>query len=97
MANHPRQSISVNGHQSWGSKARMRIDSTLIIERLQRHILDDADEMPQSKINAARVLLDRSLPTIAAIQVEQGDGGNAKQITNDQLLNIIEGKAKRIA
>ena len=83
----------INPRQTWGEKARSRIDSTLIVERLQRHILDDADEMPQSKINAARVLLDRTLPAIKPIEVQVGDGGDAKRITNDQLFQLIESTA----
>jgi hypothetical protein len=90
-----RPSISINGHQSWGSKARSRIDSTLIVERLQRVALGH-EEATQTELMAARLLLNRTLPEIKPIEVKTESGKSAKTITNDDLLNIIEGQAKRI-
>jgi hypothetical protein len=88
--------LTANGHQSWGSRTRDRIDSGKIVDRLQR-VAEGKEEATMVEITAARMLLDRTLPTIAAIQIPLGDGGNAKTITNDQLLNLIEGESKRIA
>jgi len=85
----------ITPRQTWGSKARSRIDSTLIVQRLQRVALGE-EEATQTEINAARILLDRTLPAIKPIEVKQGDGGNAKTITNDQLFNLIEGESKRV-
>ena len=42
------------------------------------------------------MLLDRVVPTIKPIEIKQGDGGNAKVITNDQLFAAIEGTATRV-
>ena len=81
--------------QSWGQKARQRIDSTLIVQRLQRVALGE-EEATQTSINAARILLDRTLPPIRSIEVAQQEGRDAKTITNDQLFNLIEGESKRI-
>ena len=86
----------ITPRMTWGEKARLRIDATLIVERLQRVALG-SEEATQTSINASRILLDRVLPSIKPMEVSMGDGGNAKTITNDQLLNLIEGESKRIA
>ena len=84
--------LTANGHQTWGSRARDRIDSTRIIQRLQRVALDE-EEATQVSLMACKMLLDRTLPTIKPMEVKQGDGGNAKTISNDQLFQLIESKA----
>jgi hypothetical protein len=81
--------------QTWGSRARSRIDSTIIVERLQRVALG-LEEATQTEINAARILLDRTLPAIKPIEVKAEGGGNAKSITNNELLAVIEGQSKRV-
>ena len=81
---------------TWGLRVRDKIDSTLLVERLQRVALGE-EEATQVSMVAAKMLLDRTVPTIQSIQVEVGDGGNAKTITNDQLFGIIEGQSKRIS
>ena len=86
----------ITPRMTWGEKARSRIDSTLIVQRLQRVALGE-EEATQTEINAARILLDRTLPSIKPLEVSMGDGGNAKTITNDQLLTVLEGQSKRIA
>lgn len=91
----PRKMITVNGHPSWGMKVRSRIDSALIVERLQRVALGQ-EEATQTELMAARLLLNRTLPEIKPIEVKAEGGRSAKTITNDDLLNIIEGQAKRI-
>jgi len=88
----PKQMIAPNRRQTWGEKARSRIDSTLIVQRLQRVALGDEDAT-QTEINAARILLDRTLPAIKPIEVSMGSGGDAKTITNDQLFQLIESTA----
>lgn len=96
MAKHRQMTLTANGHQSWGSRARDRIDSTRIVQRLQRVALGEEDAT-QVELNASKMLLDRVLPTIKPIEVKTGSGGNAKTITNDQLFAFIEGESKRIA
>lgn len=91
----PPKPISVNGHMSWGMRVRSRIDSAKIVERLQRVACGD-EEATQSSINAARILLNKTLPDIKPMEVQQGDGGNAKTITNDKLFELIEGQCERI-
>ena len=85
----------INPRQTWGQKARSRIDSTRIVERFQR-VACGEEEATQVELNAARMLLDRTLPAIKAIEVKASDGGNAKTITNDKLFNLIEGTATRV-
>ena len=87
--------IHPNSRKAWGLRVRERIDSGQIVNQLQRCVMGE-EEMTQTQINAARILLDRTLPTLKALEVDQGDGGNAKVITNDQLLNVIEGQANRV-
>ena len=85
----------INPRRTWGEKTRMRIDSGKIVQRLQRVALGK-EEATQTEINACRILLAKTLPDIKPIEVSTGDGGNAKDITNDQLLNLIEGESRRI-
>ena len=87
--------LQVNGHQPWGAKVRDRIDSALHINTLQR-IASGEEEGTQVQLNAIRMLLDRTVPTIAPVKREEAGGLNAKSITNDKLFAIIEGKASRV-
>ena len=79
---------------AWGDRVRARIDSTAIVNKLQSHV-DGTEEMTQTQIQAARILLDRTLPVLKAKEVSADDGGNIKTITNTQLLDYIEGSAER--
>ena len=47
---------------------RQKIDTHLILERLMKHALG-FEPMEPSEINAGRILLDRTMPTLQAIQV----------------------------
>jgi hypothetical protein len=93
--NMPSNTQLINPRRTWGEKVRLRIDSGAIVQRLQQVALG-LEEATQTEINAARILLDRTLPAIKPIEVATGDGGNAKDITNDQLFSLIEGESKRI-
>lgn len=91
----PNGEILVNGRQTWGQRTREKIDAGLLVERFQRVALG-LEEATMTELNAARMLLDRRLPVIKAIEIETGTGQDAKTITNDQLFAVIEGQAKRI-
>ena len=91
----PGKMLKVNGHPAWGMKVRMRIDSSLIVQRLQRVALG-MEEATQTEINAARILLNKTLPDIAPQKQEESSGMNAKAITNEQLFNLIEGEVSRV-
>ena len=87
--------LRTGGKLSYGQRARLRIDSSRTIDALQQHVFGER-EMTQTQINAARILLDRTLPVIKAIEIQADGGQDAKTITNDQLFAVIEGQAKRI-
>jgi hypothetical protein len=91
----PNGEIRTNGRQTWGQRTREKIDCTRIVERFQRVALGE-EEATMTELNAARMLLDRKLPVIKAIEIDTGGDRNAKTITNDQLFAVIEGQAKRI-
>ncbi len=90
----PRQMMT-GSRQSWGQKVRGRIDSTRHINTLQQ-IADGTIEGTQIQLNAIRMLLDRTLPTIKAIEVQVDSDTDAKTITNQRLIDVIEGQARRI-
>jgi len=50
-------------------KTREKIKSTLIVKRLQDHILAAEDIMSVSQVNAARVLLNKVLPDLKQIEL----------------------------
>ena len=67
----------------------------MIVNRLIRHVQGE-EEMTQTQIQAARMLLDRTVPVLKPIE-SGGDGDStAKDITNAQLFTLIEGKAERV-
>ena len=88
----PRRYVKGSGRQTWGEKARSRIDSTLIVERFQRVALG-LEEATMIELQAGKILLDRTLPQLRSVEVKASDGGDAKSITNDQLFQLIESKA----
>lgn len=53
---------------SYQISMRQKIDTHLILERLMRHVLG-LEPMLISELTAARILLDRTMPTLQAIQV----------------------------
>lgn len=48
-------------------QVRAKIQASVIIDRLQKHIAGDL-EMTASQISAAQILLDRSVPKLAPLQ-----------------------------
>jgi len=53
---------------------RKRIQTTMLVKRLEDHILGDCD-LSQSQIRAIEILLKKSLPDLSAIQ-HTGEDGN---------------------
>jgi len=66
-------------------KVRERIKSTLLVERLQDHILGH-QEMSQTQIKAAEILLRKTIPDLKAVETTlQGEGGGpVRFIVSDQ-------------
>ena len=56
---------------------RQKIQASVIIDRLQKHVMGKLD-LSASQIKAAEALLDRSVPKIAQIQ-HTGENGGALQ------------------
>ena len=91
----PVKRMDLGGKRTWGMKVREKIDSSKHINTLEQ-IADGTLEGTQVQLNAIRMLLDRTVPTIAPVKREEAGGLNAKSITNDKLFAIIEGKASRV-
>jgi hypothetical protein len=47
---------------------RAKIQATQIINRLMQHVMSDAPIMDASQVNAAKTLLGKTLPDLAAVQ-----------------------------
>lgn len=54
--------------------AKSAIQTGLLLKRLQEHALEDK-EMTRSQIDAARILLKKTLPDLAVSQLVGEDGG----------------------
>lgn len=50
-------------------KTRDKIKASQIVNRLQNHILADEDIMTVSQVNAARVILNKVLPDLKAVEI----------------------------
>ena len=71
-----------------GNKARMRprhqddvrakIQATMICKRLMAHILGEV-EMSVSQVNASKILLQKTLPDLASIELSGPDGDPIQQ------------------
>jgi len=70
------------------TKAKERIDATMIIDKLRAHIKGEL-ELKATQINAARILLNKALPDLKAVE-HSGDIGSktAEEMTRDELLRI---------
>jgi hypothetical protein len=79
---------------TYGNRVRDRIKTGKIINKLQGHV-DGTEEMTQTQIQAARILLDRTVPILKAREVSMGDDANIKTITNADLFRAIEGTCER--
>ena len=53
---------------------RRRIQATKLLKRLEDHVLN-GDEMSQSQIAAARILLGKTIPDLQSVELTGQDGG----------------------
>ena len=92
-----RPSESKHGRpRAYGERQRARIDTTLILGKLAGHIVGD-DEMSATQIQAARILLDRTVPVLRAVEVQGNqEVRDVKTIRTADLLDAIEGEARRL-
>ena len=81
---------------TFGNKVHERINTTKIVKRLQKCALGK-EAMLSGELTAARILLDRTMPVLKALEIKTDDSINSlKTITNTQLLDFIEADFKRI-
>lgn len=80
---------------AFGTRVRERIDTTIIVKKLIGHVKGE-EEMTQTQINAARILLDRTVPVLKPLEVQPDSGQSAKTVTPLQLVAAIEGEAERV-
>lgn len=50
---------------------RLRIKTTKIVQRLHDHVFHDGDLMTVSQVNAARILLNKTLPDLTESDIKQ--------------------------
>ena len=81
--------------RSFGVRVRQRIDSAQIIDRLHDHVVGKC-EMSNTQINAARILLNKTLPDLKVHEVRSEDERDLKSIPLSKLMDIIEGDSQRI-
>ena len=62
-------------------RTRLKIKTSQIINRLNDHVLSDGDVMTVSQVNAARILLNKTLPDMANVTI-QGPGENGEHKLN---------------
>ena len=93
----PSRSLTTPGGRpaAFGNRLKERIDSTMIVKKLAGHV-DGTEDMTQTQIQAARILLDRTVPVLKAVEVT--NSSDIKDITHlsaHQLLDFIDGESTR--
>jgi hypothetical protein len=58
---------------------RRRIQSTLLLKKLEDHVLNGT-EMTQTQLRAAEVLLRKTVPDLTAVQLTGEDGGPVETV-----------------
>jgi hypothetical protein len=90
---------SVHGAQVIKPQYRLstRIKAGKIIDQLQRCV-EGKVELSPSQVNAARILLNKVIPDLKSLEVQQSPATarNIRDIPTHELLTIIDGHAKRL-
>lgn len=76
---------------AWGTRVREKIDTTLLVDKLTAHVKGDI-EMTATQVNAARILLDRTVPVLKALEVTTNQDTDIRTITNSDLIGVITSK-----
>jgi hypothetical protein len=89
-------------HKSCKQQIQERIQAGKIVGRLQRHVLADPEKNPElimtvSQVNAARILLNRVIPALKAVEVtgDMSYHGDPASIPTEYLFSIIAGVDSR--
>ena len=78
---------------TFGARTRERINTTRIVDKLEAHIdNNERTPMTQTQINAARILLDRTVPVLKQLEIRADDIRDVREIPAHALLDIIEGE-----
>ena len=59
------------------AEARKKIQTTQLINRLQKHALSDDEIMTQSQVRATEILLRKSVPDVATVTLQGDEDGGA--------------------
>ena len=86
----PRQKII-----PYDERLAMRIKTGQIVDKLQKHVLGELD-MSQTQLRAASILLNKVMPDIKAIEINNLNNGAQAGLSNENLLRIINGEYERI-
>lgn len=65
-------------HPARAEEVREKIKATLIVNKLEKHILE-GDEMSSTQVSAALGLLRKSVPDLSSVDV-QGSGDNGEHV-----------------
>jgi hypothetical protein len=61
------------GRKQYSEEARNKIKSSLVLNKLMEHVLEDK-EMKATQIKAAEILLRKTVPDLSATQITGGEG-----------------------
>ena len=98
MATRPQHALTTPSGRpaAFGNRVRERIDTSMVLTKLGRHVTGD-EEMSATQIQAARILLDRTVPVLKAVEVQGNqEVRDVKTIRTADLLDAIEGEARRL-
>ena len=74
-----------------------RIRASMIVGKLQKHIEDPIkNPLLISQLTAARILLNKVIPDVQSLKIQEVRSDNIQTITNDTLRSIINGESKRV-
>jgi hypothetical protein len=61
------------GRKEYSEEVRNKIKSSLVLNKLMEHVLEDK-EMKATQIKAAEILLRKTVPDLSATQITGGEG-----------------------
>ena len=82
--------MAARNRKGLSENTRTRIQTTMIVKRLEDHILGKI-EMTSSQVSAASILIKKTLPDLQAVQVEKQTPNNSvENMTDDELYAALE-------
>jgi hypothetical protein len=93
----PRQSTTLKDGRpaTYRNRVSERIKTSMIVDRLQKCVAGEIT-LTTAQVQAARILLDRVLPSLKAVEVPQECNGSKdiRSLSNAALLSFIDGSKK---